>query len=88
MQTFSIPDLLLLYERCTPHLQKLFKAVIGKDSPPAEADESVVRCQRNPDMGCTLITSMILNLRSWETNLHGAMNTLMLWDGRVPKRLV
>ncbi|KAJ7671738.1 hypothetical protein B0H17DRAFT_948196 [Mycena rosella] len=31
---------------------------------------------------------MILNLRSQETNLHGAMNTLMLWDGGVPKRLV
>ncbi|KAJ7689904.1 hypothetical protein B0H17DRAFT_1160054 [Mycena rosella] len=30
---------------------------------------------------------MILNLRSRETNLHGAMNTLMLWDGGVPKRL-
>ncbi|KAJ7697846.1 hypothetical protein B0H17DRAFT_1130125 [Mycena rosella] len=41
-----------------------------------------------PDMGRTLITSMILNLRSRETNLHGAMNTLILWDGCVPKQLV
>ncbi|KAJ7246764.1 hypothetical protein C8J57DRAFT_1674982 [Mycena rebaudengoi] len=88
LQSFSIPKLLLLYERTTPHLQKFLKTVIGKDSPPPGADESVVRCQRNPDMGRTMITSMMLNLRSRETNLHGAMNSLMLWDGRVPKRLV
>ncbi|KAJ6578556.1 hypothetical protein B0H19DRAFT_1208163 [Mycena capillaripes] len=31
---------------------------------------------------------MLLNLRSRETNLHPAMNSLLLWDGRVPKRVV
>jgi hypothetical protein len=30
----------------------------------------------------------MLNLRSRETNLHGAMNSFMLWDGRAPKQLV
>ncbi|KAJ7156078.1 hypothetical protein C8R43DRAFT_1096270 [Mycena crocata] len=88
LQTFSVPDLLVVYERTTVQLQKFLKAVIGKDAPPVGADESMIRCQRNPDMGRTMITSMILNLRSRETNLHCAMNSLMLWDGRVPKRLV
>ncbi|KAJ6617850.1 hypothetical protein B0H10DRAFT_1948033 [Mycena sp. CBHHK59/15] len=63
------------------YLRTFLKAVIGKDLPPSGADESAARCQRNPDMGRTLIASMILNLRSRKTNLHGAMNTLMLWDG-------
>ncbi|KAJ7741731.1 hypothetical protein B0H16DRAFT_1323624, partial [Mycena metata] len=31
---------------------------------------------------------IILNLRSRETNLHAAVNSLMLWDGHVSKRLV
>lgn len=31
---------------------------------------------------------MLLNLRSRQTNLHLAMNSLLLWDGRVPKRLI
>ncbi|KAJ7834336.1 hypothetical protein B0H14DRAFT_2590923 [Mycena olivaceomarginata] len=29
-----------------------------------------------------MITSMLLNLRSRQTNLHLAMNSLLLWDGR------
>ncbi|KAJ7626744.1 hypothetical protein B0H17DRAFT_1188009 [Mycena rosella] len=72
LQSFSVPGLLKLYEQCTTWLQTFLKAVIGRDSPPPGSDESAARCQRNPDM----------------TNLHGAINTLMLWDGRVPKRLV
>ncbi|KAJ7048514.1 hypothetical protein C8F01DRAFT_1190212 [Mycena amicta] len=87
LRSFSVPRLLSLYERTTPRLQGFLKAVIGKDTPPS-ADEDVVWSQRNPDMGRTLISSMILNLRSRETNLHAAVNSLMLWDGRVPKRLV
>ncbi|KAJ7257349.1 hypothetical protein C8J57DRAFT_1074436 [Mycena rebaudengoi] len=31
---------------------------------------------------------MLLNLRSHLTSYHGAMNALMLWDNRAPKRLV
>ncbi|KAJ7726144.1 hypothetical protein DFH07DRAFT_782810 [Mycena maculata] len=76
LQSFSVPGLLQVYEKTTSHLQKFLKAVIGKDSPPPGADDSTGRCQHNPDM-C-----------SRKKNLHGAMNSLMLWDGRVPKRLV
>ncbi|KAJ7624216.1 hypothetical protein DFH06DRAFT_1087495 [Mycena polygramma] len=87
LQSFSLPGLLSLYERTMPRLQKLLKAVTGKDLP-LSASESVVRAQRNPNMGRTLITSIMLNLRSRKTNLHGAMNSLMLWDARVPKQIV
>ncbi|KAJ7684985.1 hypothetical protein DFH06DRAFT_1313354 [Mycena polygramma] len=87
LQSFSIPRLLLLYERTTARLQKFLKAVIGKEASPS-ANESVIRSQRNPDMARTLVTSMILNLRSRETNLHCAINSLVLWDARVPKRVV
>jgi hypothetical protein len=31
---------------------------------------------------------MALNLRSHDTNLHAAMNALLLWDHHIPKRLV
>ncbi|KAJ7656195.1 hypothetical protein B0H17DRAFT_1265280, partial [Mycena rosella] len=87
-QSFSVSGLLVVYEQCTHHLQGFLKAVIGKDSTPAGADKSTARCQHNPDMGRILITSIILNLQSQKTSLHGAMNALMLWDKGVPKRLV
>jgi hypothetical protein len=35
----------------------------------------------------TLITSMLLNMRSRETNLHAAMNSLLLWSGSVSKQI-
>jgi hypothetical protein len=35
----------------------------------------------------TLITSMLLNMQSRETNLHAAMNSLLLWDGSVSKQI-
>jgi hypothetical protein len=31
---------------------------------------------------------MILNMRSRETNLHAAMNSLLLWDGTVPRCVI
>ncbi|KAJ7629162.1 hypothetical protein DFH06DRAFT_1441665 [Mycena polygramma] len=49
LQSFSPPGLLSLYERTMPRLQKLLKAVTGKDSP-LSASESVVRSRRNPNM--------------------------------------
>ncbi|KAJ7769808.1 hypothetical protein B0H16DRAFT_1776625, partial [Mycena metata] len=79
LQSFSVPQLLMLYERATPQLQKFLKAVIGKDSPPIS---------KFSQKGRTLATSIMLNLRSRDTNLHAAMNSVMLWDGRVSKRLV
>jgi hypothetical protein len=49
LRSFSIPNLLKLYESATPHLQGLFKAIIGKKI--TESDEELVqRRQRNPDM--------------------------------------
>lgn len=35
-----------------------------------------------------MVTSMLLNLRSRLTNYHQAMNALVLWDNRVPKRII
>jgi hypothetical protein len=35
-----------------------------------------------------MITSMVLNMRSRETNLHAAINSLVLWDGNVPRRVI
>lgn len=35
-----------------------------------------------------MITSMTLNLQSRKTNYHGAINSLLFWDNRVPKHLV
>ncbi|KAJ7908049.1 hypothetical protein B0H13DRAFT_1524907, partial [Mycena leptocephala] len=87
LRTFSIPALLRIYESATHHLQALLKAIIGKKTTDSEGD-LVQRRQRNPDMGRTMITSMLLNLRSRETNLHLAMNSLLPWDGRVSKRVV
>ncbi|KAJ7130592.1 hypothetical protein C8R44DRAFT_906250 [Mycena epipterygia] len=68
--------------------EKFLKAVIGKESPLPEAANSAVHGSRNPDLGHTMITSMILNLWSRKTNLYCAMNSLMLWDGHVPKQVV
>ncbi|KAK7052375.1 hypothetical protein R3P38DRAFT_3595082 [Favolaschia claudopus] len=84
LKSFSVRGLLQVYERVTPNLQTLLKAVIQKQNP----DSDLERQQRNPDMGRTMITSMLLNLRSRETNLHQAMNCLLFWDGKVPKRVV
>ncbi|KAJ7816520.1 hypothetical protein B0H14DRAFT_3148604 [Mycena olivaceomarginata] len=74
LQSFSIPKLHALYQRTTPYLQKFLKGVIGKESPVPGSD--VLRLQRNPAMAQTMITSMILNMRSQETNLHAAINAL------------
>ncbi|KAK6984254.1 hypothetical protein R3P38DRAFT_2806622 [Favolaschia claudopus] len=84
LKSFSVRGLLQVYEGVTPNLQTLLKAVIQKQNP----DSDLERQQRNPDMGRTMITSMLLNLRSRETNLHQAMNCLLFWDGKVPKRVV
>ncbi|KAJ7273913.1 hypothetical protein C8J57DRAFT_1594584 [Mycena rebaudengoi] len=81
LHKFRIGDLRDRYERVTPRLQVILKAVVGKTEPEHAGS-------RNPDMGRTLVTSMLLNLRSHLTSYHGAMNALMLWDNRAPKKLV
>jgi hypothetical protein len=35
-----------------------------------------------------MITSVLLNIRSQETNLHAAMNSLFLWDGTDPRHVI
>ncbi|KAK6977836.1 hypothetical protein R3P38DRAFT_3516053 [Favolaschia claudopus] len=49
LQSFSVPGLLQLYERTTPHLQSLLQAIIGKKAPDSEEELSQIRV-RNPDM--------------------------------------
>ncbi|KAK6964724.1 hypothetical protein R3P38DRAFT_2591652 [Favolaschia claudopus] len=86
LRSFSVSHLSMIYERAAPHLQTILRAVIGKQSP--DSDSIPERQQRDPDKVRTMITSMLLNCRSRETNLHQAMNCLLFWDGRVSKRLV
>ncbi|KAK7015297.1 hypothetical protein R3P38DRAFT_3321629 [Favolaschia claudopus] len=74
LKSFSVRRLLQVYEGVTPNLQTLLKAVIQKQNP----DSDLERQQRNP--GRTMITSMLLNLRSRETNLHQAMNCLLSYN--------
>ncbi|KAF8168389.1 hypothetical protein B0H34DRAFT_816267 [Crassisporium funariophilum] len=85
VNNFQIYGLLARYERTTPHLQSILKSAIGKvwkDNKEKNEDA------RDPDAGRTLATSIVLNLRSWVTNYHGVMNSLLLWDNQVPKCLV
>ncbi|KAK7013388.1 hypothetical protein R3P38DRAFT_2546058 [Favolaschia claudopus] len=81
LQSFHMRALLERYERTMPHLQQLLKAVIGKTEAKHESS-------RDPDMGRTMLTSMLLNLRSRLTSYHPMINSLMLWDIRAPKKLV
>ncbi|KDQ54017.1 hypothetical protein JAAARDRAFT_49395 [Jaapia argillacea MUCL 33604] len=82
INSFRIDDLLGRYERVTPHLQSFLKAVIGKEGKPIHSTS------RNPDHGRAMLTSSILNLASRETNYHLVANSLIMWDNRVPKRLL
>ncbi|KAJ7349601.1 hypothetical protein DFH08DRAFT_806951 [Mycena albidolilacea] len=83
LKSFSVPQLLIIYECTTPRLQTFIKAVIGKNP-----TQTASRSARNPNMVHTMITSMVLNARSRESNLHAAMNSLFLWNGQVSKRVV
>ncbi|KAJ7939065.1 hypothetical protein B0H13DRAFT_2226293 [Mycena leptocephala] len=85
LQSFSLLKLLDIYEETTPGLQKLLKAVIKKQP---DHSSNAKRSPRNPDIARVVITSMILNMRSRETNLHAAINSLVLWDGNVPRRVI
>ncbi|KAG2021112.1 hypothetical protein CC2G_006374 [Coprinopsis cinerea AmutBmut pab1-1] len=78
---FSLSRLLEIYRRTLPHLQTILEAIISKET------KIMKPGTRDPDHGRTLLTSMLLNLRSRRTNYHAAMNSLILWDNRVPKRL-
>ncbi|RXW12444.1 hypothetical protein EST38_g13409 [Candolleomyces aberdarensis] len=82
VRSFRVANLLATYEHTLPRLQEILKAVIGKEGKP------LVEGSRDPAHGRTLATSILLNLRSRQTNYHACMNTLFGWDNRVPKRFI
>ncbi|KAF9542265.1 hypothetical protein CPC08DRAFT_738717 [Agrocybe pediades] len=82
LEGFSSDSLLQRYERVVPNLQVILSAVIAKDSDITQLGT------RNPNAGRTLVTSILLNLRSRQTNYHASMNSLLLWDNQTSKRLV
>ncbi|KAJ2930942.1 hypothetical protein H1R20_g6161, partial [Candolleomyces eurysporus] len=82
VQGFRLADLQEVYDQTLPHLQKILKGVIAKDK------KTIKPGSRNPDQGRTLVNSVLLNLRSRRTNYHASMNSLLMWDNRVPKRCV
>ncbi|KAI0764478.1 hypothetical protein BC629DRAFT_1293531 [Irpex lacteus] len=82
VRDFRYPELLARYERVMPHLQRILKATIGKDGEPVHVSS------RNPDHGRTTIVSMILNIRSRQTNYHPLVNTFLLWQTGASKRLI
>ncbi|EDR06304.1 uncharacterized protein LACBIDRAFT_300406 [Laccaria bicolor S238N-H82] len=82
INNFRIDDLRVRYDRVTPHLQAILNAIIARDK------KILAPGSRDPDAGRTLITSMVLNLRSRRLNYHAALNALLFWDNHVPKRLV
>ncbi|KAJ7342794.1 hypothetical protein DFH08DRAFT_938169 [Mycena albidolilacea] len=86
LHKFSIPRLLSIYERTLPALQTILKGVIRAKKLPTDKD--VERITRNPDMGCTMVTSTLLNFRSREMNLHQAMNSLILWQADTSKPVI
>ncbi|KAJ7664175.1 hypothetical protein B0H14DRAFT_2425115 [Mycena olivaceomarginata] len=79
LQSFSIPKLHALYQRTTSISPEIFEGCYR---------ERITSSRFRRASAQTMITSMILNMRSRETNLHAAINALVLWDGRVPKRVV
>ncbi|KAF8964881.1 hypothetical protein BDZ97DRAFT_1659640, partial [Flammula alnicola] len=81
LEEFKLDDLNSRYMRVTPQFQHLLKGIIGKDGDEENLTEEMkVR-------GRTLVTSMVLNLRSRRTNYHSVINGLVLWDNRVHKRV-
>ncbi|KIM91755.1 hypothetical protein PILCRDRAFT_37823, partial [Piloderma croceum F 1598] len=82
VDSFRIPQLTARYDRVTPNLQSILRAVIAKDG------VHRVVGSRDPDNCQTQITSMIYNTRSHNFNYHQAMNAMLLWRHSTPKRLV
>ncbi|KAJ6465270.1 hypothetical protein C8R45DRAFT_1173671 [Mycena sanguinolenta] len=81
LHSFRVRALLDRYERTLPRFQHLLKVIIGKTEPKHPGS-------RNPDMGRTMVPSMILNLRSRLTSYHTTINSFMLWDNGAPKKLI
>ncbi|KAF7968891.1 hypothetical protein HWV62_28926 [Athelia sp. TMB] len=84
VDSFSIQELGERYTKATPHLQTFLQLLIGAKPDSA----STIKRHRDSDHGRTTVTSMLLNLRSRRVNYHTAINALVLWDNKVPKRAV
>ncbi|KAL0577988.1 hypothetical protein V5O48_003991, partial [Marasmius crinis-equi] len=66
------------YAFALKHLQTFLRKVVDSDN---EAREGI-------ENSLLMSTSILLNARSQKTNYHQVINGLMLWDNRVPKRVV
>jgi hypothetical protein len=102
IKSFRLPDLMVRYERVTPHLQLFLREVIGKQSPAVDSESTT----HNPDTVCPLqnseasetITEYFAGKNPYHFHAtqsaerlmtyHPLINTLMLWDNRAPKRLI
>ncbi|KAH9934210.1 uncharacterized protein B0H18DRAFT_1207744 [Fomitopsis serialis] len=82
LKSFRIEDLTAAYSKTMPRTRMIMKAIINKENTARDSES------RNPDDGCTLATSILLNLRSQKSNVHQVINSMILWDNRAPKRLV
>ncbi|KAI0737485.1 hypothetical protein BC629DRAFT_1446172 [Irpex lacteus] len=80
VRSFKLENLTGLYDRTLPRTQRILSAVIAKDSGSSTA--------RDANDARTYTTSMLLNMRSRNTNYHAAINALVYWDQQVPKRLL
>ncbi|KAL4244050.1 hypothetical protein ABKN59_010552 [Abortiporus biennis] len=78
VQSFDLGSLTACYDRTLPLFQHILGECIGSKS---------IR-GRNPDHARTTATSILLNMRSRRTNYQAAAHAVILWDQRVPKRLV
>ncbi|KAF8171146.1 hypothetical protein BJ912DRAFT_860647 [Pholiota molesta] len=78
LEDFRLEDLTRRYVRVLPKFESLLTGVIGKD------DDLL---QERKVRGRTLVISMLLNLRSRQTNYHCTINGLVLWNNRAHKRL-
>ncbi|KIJ04579.1 hypothetical protein PAXINDRAFT_104114 [Paxillus involutus ATCC 200175] len=84
VESFRFDDLTKRYDRTTPHLQTILRKVIGKEGTHSTEAEAVQEAR----YGRTSITSMILNQRSRLLSYHPTINSFVLWDSQVPKRIV
>ncbi|KAJ3567632.1 hypothetical protein NP233_g6233 [Leucocoprinus birnbaumii] len=87
INNFRLSTLTSTYNEALPSFQSILKSMIAKEGPQNQ-DQSSKEQYYQKDAGRTMITSIVLNLRSHKTNYHAAMNSLLFWDNRVPKRLI
>ncbi|KAK7473220.1 hypothetical protein VKT23_001318 [Stygiomarasmius scandens] len=80
--SFRILELQELYNRALPNFQDLLCAVVGKEGKSSDSKK------RNPIIGRTFATSMLLNLRSRRVSYHATIIGLVMWHNNASKRLI